>query len=56
MAEVAREIDGCHSAGANLPLDAVAIGEASVQRVQGIDHDANLTPADAARQPGVKRQ
>ena len=53
VAEIARQINGCHSARADLALDTVPIGEARLQGVAGVDHVSNLTPADACCQPGL---
>ena len=51
VSQVMREVDGCHSAGAELALDLVAVGESFSKAVGGVVHSAdNVAYSVAGRQ------
>src|SRR5258708_29245125 len=47
--QILGEIDGCHPARAELPLDAIAIGESGDERRRGVAHGHFLGAAEADR-------
>ncbi len=49
--EVLREVDGGHAAGADLPLDAVAVSECRGEASRGVRHGQNMCAAVRVCQP-----